>query len=77
MTTVELFGTSTCQATSDLREWLEMRRTNFEEYDVELDPDARRRMREYVGAERTVPVLVQDGRVVHIGWQGRSCVVGE
>jgi hypothetical protein len=44
---------------------------------VETDPDARRRMREYAGAERTVPVLVEDGRVVQIGWQGHGCVVGE
>lgn len=77
MAKFELFGTSACQFTSDLREWLEMRRADFDEYDVESDPDARQRMRGYVGAERTVPVLVQDGKVVQIGWQGRGCVVGE
>ena len=77
MATFELFGTSTCPYTRDLREWLEMRHADFEEYDVESDPDARRRMRAYVGMERTVPVLIQDGRVVQVGWQGRGCVVGE
>ncbi len=77
MATFELFGTSTCPYTRDLREWLEMRRTEFEEYDVELDQDARRRMREYVGMERTVPVLIKDGKVAQIGWQGRGCVIGE
>ena len=25
--------------------------------------------------QRTVPVLVEDGKVVQIGWQGRGCVV--
>lgn len=77
MATYELFGTSTCPYTRDLREWLEMRRAEFEEYDVESDKDARRRMRDYVGIERTVPVLIQDGKVVQVGWQGRGCVVGE
>jgi glutaredoxin len=73
----ELFGTSSCPYTADMRGWLEMRRIDFAEYDVEADPDARRRLREYAGAERTVPVLVEDGRVVQVGWQGRGCVTGE
>ncbi len=77
MATYELFGTQSCQSTSELREWLEMRRADFDEYDVESDKDARKKMRTYVGAKRTVPVLVQDGKVVQIGWQGRGCVVGE
>jgi glutaredoxin 3 len=74
---VELFGTSGCPYTRDLREWLEMRRVDFEEYDVEADPAARARMREMAGAGRTVPVLVEDGRVAQVGWQGRGCVIGE
>ena len=77
MAKFELFGTSTCQYTLELRDWLELRRAEFREYDVEADPDARQRMRDYVGMERTVPVLVEDGKVVQVGWQGRGCVVGE
>ena len=77
MATFELFGTASCQYTSEVREWLEMRRADFQEFDVEIDEDARRCMRAYVGMERTVPVLVQDGKVVQVGWQGRGCVVGE
>ena len=77
MATYELFGTSGCQYTRDMREWLELRRADFAEYDVETDPDARRRMRDYAGPERTVPILVRDGKVVQVGWQGRGCVVGE
>ena len=77
MASFELFGTASCQHTEELRDWLEMRRATYEEYDVEADADARQRMREYVGAERTVPVLVEDGKVVQIGWQGRGCIVGE
>ena len=77
MTRFELFGTATCPYTRDMRDWLEARRAEFAEYDVEADPDARRRMRELAGRQRTVPILVEDGRVVQVGWQGRGCVVGE
>jgi glutaredoxin 3 len=77
MSRFELFGTSTCPYTRDMRDWLEARRVDFVEYDVELEPDARARMRQLAGAQRMVPVLVEEGRVVQIGWQGRGCVVGE
>ena len=77
MPTFELFGTAGCPYTSELRDWLELRRVDFAEFDVERDPEARRRMRTYAGAERTVPILVQDGAVVQVGWQGRGCVIGE
>jgi len=33
------------------------------------------RMRELAAGQRGVPVLVEDGKVVQIGWQGRSCFV--
>jgi glutaredoxin 3 len=73
----ELFGTASCPYTRDLREWLEMRRAEFREYDVEADREARQLMRTYAGQERTVPVLVQEGKVVQVGWQGRGCVVSD
>jgi glutaredoxin len=74
---LELFGTSTCQQTQEMREWLEWRGDDFVEYDVEADREARERMRALSGGQRTVPVLVDDGKVVQIGWQGRGCIVGE
>jgi glutaredoxin 3 len=58
-----------------MREWLEWRGAEFVEYDVEADREARQRMRALSGGQRTVPMLVEDGRVVQIGWQGRGCVV--
>jgi glutaredoxin 3 len=76
MSRFELFGTSTCPYTRDMRDWLEARRADFVEYDVEVEPDARERMRALAGAQRMVPVLVEDGKVIQIGWQGRGCVVG-
>jgi glutaredoxin 3 len=77
MKRVELYGTSGCPYTRDMREWLEMRGDDFVEYDVEADRAARARMRALAGNGRTVPVLVEDGAVVQVGWQGRGCVVSE
>lgn len=77
MPLTELFGTSTCQYTSDAREWLEMRGVDFVEYDVESDDEARERWRAYAGAQRIVPVVVEDGRVTRVGWQGRGCAIGD
>jgi len=58
-----------------MREWLEWKRREFVEYDVEADPEALKRMFEISGGQHTVPVLVEDGKPVQIGWQGRGCVV--
>lgn len=72
---LELFGTPRCPHTQEMREWLEFRRRDFVEYDVETDPIARQRMRDISGGRRNVPILVEDGEVVQVGWQGRTCFV--
>jgi glutaredoxin len=76
MTTLELYGSAHCPYTQELREWLEWTRREFREYDVEADADAYARLTVLTGGARNVPVLVEDGRVVQVGWQGRSCVTG-
>jgi glutaredoxin len=73
--TLELFGTASCPYTQEMREWLEFRRRPFLEYDVEGDAAARERFRQLAGGQRTVPVLVEDGKVVQVGWQGHGCAV--
>jgi len=73
--TVELYGTQSCMYTADLREQLLWDGREFTEYDVETDMAALRKMIELTGGQRTVPVLVEGGRVAQIGWQGRGCVV--
>jgi len=73
---LELFGTRSCPFTAELREALEWRGVEFVEYDVEADAKALERMLHLTGGGRTVPVLVEDGQVKQIGWQGRGCVVG-
>jgi len=71
----ELFGSTGCPHTQEMREWLEWRGVEFVEYDVEADQAARDRMRALSGGQHTIPVLVADGKVVQIGWQGRGCAV--
>ncbi|HLK64362.1 MAG TPA: Uxx-star family glutaredoxin-like (seleno)protein [Bryobacteraceae bacterium] len=77
MPVIELFGTASCPHTQEMREWLEFRGREFVEYDVEEDRAALARMRVLTGGQRTVPVLVEDGKVIQTGWQGRGCVVSE
>jgi glutaredoxin 3 len=75
MPRLELYGTARCPYTQDMREWLEWNRREFEEYDVEADPLARQRMRALDETVRRVPVLVEDGKILQIGWQGRGCPI--
>ncbi len=77
MATLELFGTARCPHTAEMRDWLEFRRQQFVEYDVEADPAARQRMREITGGQRSVPILIEDGKVSQVGWQGRCCMLDE
>jgi len=75
MATLELFGTARCPHTAEMRDWLEFRRKEFIEFDVEADPEARQRMRDLTGGQRSVPILIEDGKVSQVGWQGRCCML--
>jgi glutaredoxin 3 len=75
MPKVELYGTASCPYTREMRESLEWKGREFVEYDVEADAEALQRMCAATGGQRTVPVLIEDGKVIEIGWQGRGCVV--
>ena len=77
MPNLELFGTASCPYTSEMREWLEWKGNDFTEYDVEADSQARERMHPLAQPPFTVPMLVEDGKVIQVGWQGRGCVVGK
>jgi glutaredoxin len=77
MPKLELFGSASCPYTNELREWLEWKGKEFTEYDVETDSRARERIHLLAQAPFTVPLLVEDGKVIQVGWQGRGCVVGK
>ena len=71
----ELYGTRGCPYTRELRDELDWQERHFVEYDVERDTEALRRVTALCGGVVSVPVLVEDGRVVQIGFGGRSCYV--
>ena len=75
MAKLELYGTRSCPYTQEMREWLEFRGTEFVEFDVDDDREARERIRALANGQRTVPILVEDGKISQIGWQGRGCVL--
>ena len=60
MARLELYGTARCPYTGEMRDWLEWKRSEFVEYDVEADPVARVRMREV--ARRTTQRSPAGGR---------------
>ena len=75
MPKTELYGAAGCPYTREMREWLEWRGQEFLEYDVEADPAARARMRALSPGHTIVPLLVENGEVVQVGWQGRGCPI--
>ena len=72
---VELYTTAGCPYSDSAREDLEWRRVDFVEHDVEQDPEARERMLGITGGNRTVPVIVEEGKPAQVGWMGQGCVV--
>ncbi len=72
---LELFGTRSCPYTTELREELEWRGRAFVEHDVEGDAEALLRLGALCDGALSVPVLVDEGRVVQVGAGGRSCYV--
>ncbi|HUN62347.1 MAG TPA: glutaredoxin domain-containing protein [Candidatus Sulfotelmatobacter sp.] len=77
MANLELYGTARCPYTSEMRDWLEWQGSEFTEYDVEQDTQALARLRQLAKAPCVVPLLVEDGEIIQVGWQGRGCVVGK
>jgi mycoredoxin len=72
---LELFGSAGCPYTGELREQLLWDGSDFVEHDVEQDAAAFARLLSLTGGRPSVPVLVEDGRVKQVGWQGRTCAV--
>lgn len=72
---IELYVTSGCPYSEAAREELEWRGVEFLEFDVESDAAARERMLELTGGTRTVPVIVEEGKPIEIGWMGRGCTM--
>jgi glutaredoxin 3 len=72
---VELYTSSGCPYSAAAREDLEWRGIEFVEYDVDKDAQARARLLQLTGGTRTVPVIVEEGKPVQVGWMGRGCAM--
>lgn len=48
---------------------------DFVEYDVEQDREAYERMLALTDGNRTVPVIVEEGKAVQVGWMGQGCFI--
>ncbi len=72
---VEFYTSPGCEHSDAAREDLEWRGVEFVEYDVERDEEARKRMMELTGGNRTVPVIFEEGKPVQVGWMGRGCFI--
>ncbi|HZY66069.1 MAG: glutaredoxin [Actinomycetota bacterium] len=72
---IELYTAPGCTYSDAAREDLEWRGIHFVEYDVERDAEARARMLELTGGNRTVPVIYEVGKPVRIGWMGQGCYI--
>ncbi|HEY8312579.1 MAG TPA: glutaredoxin domain-containing protein [Candidatus Baltobacteraceae bacterium] len=72
---LELYGSRTCPYTAQLRADLEWNGEPFVEFDVDEDAQACARMLDLVSGAAMLPVLVRDGSVAQIGYQGRGCYV--
>lgn len=71
---LELYGAKGCPYTRELRESLLWDGKEFVEYDVEEDKEALKQLIALTGGG-TVPVLVEEGKVIQIGVSGRGCIV--
>ncbi|WP_420768131.1 Uxx-star family glutaredoxin-like (seleno)protein [Parageobacillus thermoglucosidasius] len=71
---LELYGAKGCPYTRELRESLLWDGKEFVEYDVDEDKEALKQLIVLTGGG-TVPVLVEDGRVIQVGVSGRGCMV--
>jgi glutaredoxin 3 len=72
---VELYTAAGCEHSAAAREDLEWRGVDFVEYDVEKDREAYRRMLGITDGNRTVPVIVEEGKPIQVGWMGRGCFI--
>jgi glutaredoxin 3 len=72
---IELYATASCEHCAAAREDFEWRGIEYVEYDVEQDANAYQRLLQLTGGTQTVPVIVEEGKPVQVGWMGRGCSV--
>ena len=72
---VELYTTAGCPYSTAAREDLEWRGIDFVEYDMERDREAYERMLDLTDGDRTVPMIIGEGKHAQVGWRGQDYFV--
>ena len=75
MATLELYGTPSCPYTRSCASGWSGRGATFRNMTSRPIPKRAPACALSTAAVRTVPVLVEDGKVIQVGWQGRGCVL--
>ena len=72
MSQVIIYTKPGCPYCAKARSWYTAQGIQFEERNAQDDQTYRREMLSYSNNDPTVPVIVVDGRLKQIGWEGRG-----
>jgi glutaredoxin len=61
-----------CPYCAKAREFYKQKGITFEDKNAQDNLDYRKEMFSFSGGDPTVPVIVEDGRLKEIGWEGRG-----
>ena len=75
MATLELYGSSQCALHAGAARMVGVDAARFPGVRRGGRSQALARMRALDCGVRTVPVLVENGKVIQVGWQGRGCIL--
>jgi glutaredoxin len=69
---VKIFTKPGCPHCAKAREFYTSRKIPFEDLNAQDNLEYRREMLAYSNGDPTVPVIVEDGKLKQIGWEGRG-----
>ncbi len=72
MAGVVIYTKPGCPHCAKAKSWYTSQGISFEERNAQENPQWRREMLGYSDNDPTVPVIVVDGRLKQIGWEGRG-----
>lgn len=72
MAAVVIYTKPGCPHCAKAKSWYNAEKISFEERNAQDNSDWRREMLGYSGGDPTVPVIVVDGKLKQIGWEGRG-----
>ena len=69
---VKIYTKPGCPYCAKAREFYTNSGIQFEDLNAQDNPKHREEMLALTGGDRTVPTIVEDGRLKQIGWEGRG-----